>query len=50
MTREKVVLLDQSQIGAILKHGGFAALDAIVGSRNPFLDKTQEEPPSPTVG
>jgi|GEM_PF-1973595 len=37
MTREKVVLLDQSQIGAILDHGGFAALDAIVGRGDRFL-------------
>jgi len=33
MTAKKnVVLLDQSQIGPILKHGSVASLDAIAGS------------------
>lgn len=30
MSRKKVILLDQAQLGTILKYGGFAALDAIV--------------------
>ncbi|MBG6156709.1 hypothetical protein IWQ55_001159 [Labrenzia sp. EL_208] len=37
MKKQKVVLLDQAQIGTILKSGGFAALDAVVGRGDKFL-------------
>ncbi|MES0811344.1 hypothetical protein ABLO27_17795 [Roseibium sp. SCPC15] len=37
MSRKKVILLDQAQLGTILKYGGFAALDAIVARGDKFL-------------
>ena len=37
MSRKKGVLLDQAQLGTILKYGGFKALDAIVAQgKGPF--------------
>ncbi|WP_298986383.1 hypothetical protein [uncultured Roseibium sp.] len=37
MSRKKVILLDQAQLGTILKFGGFKALDAIVARGDRFL-------------
>ena len=37
MKKQKVILLDQAQIGRILKSGGFAALDAVIGRGDKFL-------------
>ncbi len=41
MKKQKVILLDQAQIGTILKSGGFAALDAVVGRGDKFLFAAQ---------
>ncbi|MBG6156711.1 hypothetical protein IWQ48_004178 [Labrenzia sp. EL_13] len=41
MKKKKVVLLDQAQIGRILKSGGFAALDAVIGRGDKFLFAAQ---------
>ncbi|MBG6156707.1 hypothetical protein IWQ52_002876 [Labrenzia sp. EL_159] len=37
MKKQKLVLLDQVKIGTILKSGGFAALDAVIGRGDKFL-------------
>ncbi|MEP1572703.1 hypothetical protein [Roseibium album] len=37
MKKQKVILLDQAQFGRILKTGGFATLDAVVGRGDKFL-------------